>query len=76
LRIEARSAFASVSVRERAGEGRPFRRRGGSAWKAAGGYGNQDGENANADRERLWLSPYCEQVGERPGDQLGLAGVG
>ena len=28
-------------------------------WKAKGGYGNQDGENANATRERLWLSPYC-----------------
>jgi hypothetical protein len=30
-------------------------------WKAGGGYGNQDGENANAGRERLWLSPYCNQ---------------
>lgn len=29
------------------------------AWKARGGYGNQDGENANASRERLWLSPHC-----------------
>ena len=29
------------------------------AWKARGGYGNQDGENANAGRERLWLSPHC-----------------
>jgi DNA adenine methylase len=29
------------------------------AWKANGGYGNQDGENANASKERLWLSPHC-----------------
>lgn len=29
------------------------------AWKARGGYGNQDGENENAARERLWLSPHC-----------------
>jgi len=28
-------------------------------WKARGGYGNQDGENENARKERLWLSPYC-----------------
>jgi DNA adenine methylase len=32
-------------------------------WKARGGYGNQGGENANAARERLWLSPHC-LVGE------------
>lgn len=29
------------------------------AWRGKGGFGNQDGENANAERERLWLSPYC-----------------
>jgi hypothetical protein len=28
-------------------------------WKAPGGYGNQDGKNENASRERLWLSPHC-----------------
>jgi hypothetical protein len=30
-------------------------------WKAHGGYGGQrrDGENENARRERLWLSPHC-----------------
>lgn len=30
-------------------------------WKASGGFGNQrrDGENANAARETLWLSPGC-----------------
>ena len=41
-------------------------------WKAGGGYGNQDGgENANAHRERLWLSPHCvKQVAKA---QLGFA---
>ncbi|WP_437309940.1 DNA adenine methylase [Sorangium sp. So ce388] len=29
------------------------------AWKANGGYGNQDRENANASKERLWFSPHC-----------------
>lgn len=29
------------------------------AWRGKGGMGNHGGENANADRERLWLSPYC-----------------
>jgi hypothetical protein len=29
------------------------------AWKARGGYSNQDRENTNALRERLWLSPHC-----------------
>ena len=28
------------------------------AWKAAGGYGNQSG-NENANRERIWFSPAC-----------------
>ena len=28
-------------------------------WKARGGYSNQDGENENARKERLWLSPHC-----------------
>jgi site-specific DNA-adenine methylase len=31
------------------------------AWKARGGYGSQaaDGENENAERERIWFSPHC-----------------
>lgn len=29
------------------------------AWRNKGGFGNQDGKNANAERERLWLSPHC-----------------
>lgn len=30
------------------------------AWKARGGYGAQGGgDNANADRERIWFSPFC-----------------
>ena len=31
------------------------------AWKAAGGYGNKKGReaNVNATRERIWFSPYC-----------------
>jgi DNA adenine methylase len=33
------------------------------AWKAQGGYGVQDGENANAARERVWFSPGCLKVG-------------
>jgi DNA adenine methylase len=28
------------------------------AWKAAGGYGSQSG-NQNANRERIWFSPHC-----------------
>jgi len=30
-------------------------------WKARGGYGSQaeDGENPNAERERIWFSPHC-----------------
>jgi hypothetical protein len=28
-------------------------------WKARGGYSSQDGENENARRERIWLSPHC-----------------
>ncbi len=30
-------------------------------WKARGGFGSQaqDGENANAGRERIWFSPHC-----------------
>jgi DNA adenine methylase len=35
------------------------------AWKTGGGYGNQDGENANAARERLWLSPHCLRAPEQ-----------
>jgi hypothetical protein len=34
-------------------------------WKARGGYGNQDGKNENAARERLWLSPNCLRAGEQ-----------
>jgi hypothetical protein len=29
------------------------------AWKTNGGYGNQDGENDNASKERIWFSPWC-----------------
>ncbi len=29
------------------------------SWKGRGGYSNQDSENENAGRERLWISPYC-----------------
>ena len=36
-----------------------------TAWKARGGYGNQDGENTNAARERLWCSPHCLRGGEQ-----------
>ena len=32
------------------------------AWKAHGGYSSADGENQNAQRERVWLSPRCEPV--------------
>lgn len=28
-------------------------------WKAWGGYGNASGDNENAHRERIWLSPHC-----------------
>lgn len=35
------------------------------AWKAKGGYGNHDGENANAGKERLWLSPHCIRAAEQ-----------
>jgi hypothetical protein len=33
-------------------------------WKATGGYGSQrkDGSNLNAERERIWFSPYCLKV--------------
>jgi hypothetical protein len=37
-------------------------------WKARGGYSNQDGENANAAKETLWLSPHCL----KPARTLGL----
>lgn len=34
------------------------------AWKAMGGYGNQNGtKNDNARRERIWFSPHCLQAG-------------
>jgi hypothetical protein len=31
------------------------------SWKARGGYGSQatNGENVNAERERIWFSPHC-----------------
>lgn len=29
------------------------------AWKAQGGYGNRNPDNANRDRERIWFSPHC-----------------
>ncbi len=47
------------------------------AWKARGGYGNQrqDGENENARRERIWFSPHCLRVAQRPrAEQLSLLG--
>lgn len=37
------------------------------AWKTNGGYGNQDRENANAARERLWFSPHCLGSDRAPG---------
>lgn len=41
------------------------------SWRGKGGFSNQDGENANADRERLWLSPHCLKSKEPP-KQLSL----
>lgn len=29
------------------------------AWRAQGGYGNRGGNNENAAKERLWVSPHC-----------------
>lgn len=29
------------------------------AWGAGGGYGNQNAENLNRKRERIWFSPHC-----------------
>ncbi len=36
------------------------------AWKARGGYGNQDDDDANDNRhrERIWFSPSCRRVGQ------------
>jgi hypothetical protein len=31
-------------------------------WKAHGGYSSADGENQNAQRERVWLSPRCDDT--------------
>jgi site-specific DNA-adenine methylase len=38
-------------------------------WKARGGYGSQGDETgrANAARERIWFSPHCIPVDDRPG---------
>lgn len=44
-------------------------------WKAKGGYGNQDGENANAAKETLWASPHCLRGDEQPA-QVSLFEVG
>jgi hypothetical protein len=44
------------------------------AWKTHGGYGN-NGEGLgrdNKDRERLWLSPHCQPVGDEAVGQLSL----
>lgn len=30
-------------------------------WKSNGGYGNRNGANVNAERERIWFSPHCKQ---------------
>lgn len=37
------------------------------AWKAAGGYGNRNGAeaNENATRERIWFSPHCLPLVDR-----------
>jgi len=44
------------------------------AWKAKGGYANQgDGENKNAERERVWFSPHC--LSFAPPKQLSLLGA-
>ncbi len=42
-------------------------------WKAKGGYGNQGGENKNAARERLWLSPSCARKVKAQGSLFGSA---
>jgi hypothetical protein len=44
------------------------------AWKAAGGYGNRNGgeANENARRERVWLSPHCLPLEDV---QVGLFGA-
>ena len=41
------------------------------AWKAQGGYGNRNGEeaNENARRERIWFSPHCLPLVDK---QIGL----
>ncbi len=36
------------------------------SWRNKGGFGNQDGVNENADRERLWLSPHCLNKPKNP----------
>lgn len=35
-------------------------------WEATGGYGSisKDGENRNAERERIWFSPHCLKVND------------
>ena len=39
-------------------------------WKAHGGYSSADGENQNATRERVWLSPRCAPA-DAQGDLFG-----
>lgn len=34
-------------------------------WKSQGGYGNRNGDNQNAARERIWYSPHCVQAAQR-----------
>lgn len=37
-------------------------------WKAHGGYGNRNANNANKHRERIWFSPACIGAMERQGE--------
>jgi hypothetical protein len=43
------------------------------AWKAPGGYAASAGNKANAQRERIWLSPHC--LAERQPDLFSFAGA-
>lgn len=41
------------------------------AWKARGGYSNHSNGNDNPNKERVWFSPACLRVAERP-EQMAL----
>ncbi|HEX5750036.1 MAG TPA: DNA adenine methylase [Archangium sp.] len=43
------------------------------AWKAPGGYAASAGNKANAQRERIWLSPHCQPA--RQSDLFSFAGA-